>query len=68
MKAAKKLFIKDTADLKAGDLCRVLGTVVSRYETEKYTIISLDDSTSTISVRAFDGGKKFLRTRNLGIS
>jgi len=65
-KAAKKVFIKDTTGLNTGDLCRVLGTVVSRYETEKYTIVSLDDATATISARAFDGGKRILESLKIG--
>ncbi|RMF90646.1 MAG: hypothetical protein D6733_03245 [Methanobacteriota archaeon] len=32
---------------------RVMGTVVSRHDSERYSIITIDDSTETISVRAF---------------
>jgi RPA family protein len=32
---------------------RVMGVVVSRFDSERFTILTLDDSTETISIRAF---------------
>jgi RPA family protein len=39
---------------------RVMGIVVSKYEAEKYVILTLDDTTETISVRAFGEDKTLL--------
>ncbi len=36
---------------------RAMGTVVSRYDAENFTIFTIDDGTETISVRAFGEDK-----------
>lgn len=36
---------------------RVMGVVVSEYEAERYNILTIDDSTETISVRMFEEDK-----------
>jgi len=45
---------------------RVMGVVVSRSEGERYTILTLDDSTETISVRAFGEDKDKLEGVEVG--
>lgn len=45
---------------------RVMGVVVSKYDSEKFTIVTLDDSTETISVRAFGEDKGLLENVFVG--
>jgi RPA family protein len=75
-RTAYKLFIRDVTERtlnKAEDgpsyieyndqpisTVRVMGVVVSRYDSERYTILTVDDSTETISVRAFGDDKDML--------
>jgi RPA family protein len=75
-RTAYKLFIRDITDRTLNkteerlsyielngvtvSTVRVMGVVVSRYDTEGYTILSLDDSTETISVRAFGEDKNIV--------
>lgn len=77
-----KLFIRDVAEralnkredggayIDYGDhllsTVRVMGVVVSKYEAEKFTIVTLDDSTETISVRAFGEDKGLLENVSIG--
>jgi RPA family protein len=81
-RTAYKLFIRDIADRplnsEEGRLSyidyngldvstvRVMGTLVSRYDSEGFTILTLDDSTETISVRAFGEDKGMLENFNVG--
>lgn len=68
MKFAKKIFINQALKLKPKALCRVLGVVVSKYETENYIIINLDDATGVISLRAFGKDKALLENVKKGQS
>lgn len=68
MKFAKKVFISQALSLKPKELCRVLGVVVSKYETENYIIINLDDATGVISLRAFGNEKSLLEKVEKGHS
>jgi len=68
-RTAVKLFVRDVTDRslnkEEGQLSyidfegslvstvRLMGVVVSKYETDRFTIITLDDATETISVRVF---------------
>jgi hypothetical protein len=47
---------------------RVMGIVVSKYDSEKFTILTLDDSTETVSVRAFGEDKDLLQGISVGDS
>ncbi|MFQ5800690.1 MAG: OB-fold nucleic acid binding domain-containing protein [Candidatus Hydrothermarchaeales archaeon] len=44
---------------------RVMGAVVSRYDSEGFTILTIDDSTETVSVRTF--GEDVERVRDIGV-
>ena len=83
-RTAYKLFIRDiserTLNKEEGRLSyieynntpvstvRAMGVVVSRYDTEGYTILTLDDSTETVSVRAFGEDKRLLEAVALGVT
>ena len=68
MKFAKKVFISQAIKLKPKELCRILGVVVSKYETENYIIINVDDATGVISLRAFGDDKTLLENVEKGQS
>lgn len=47
---------------------RIMGVVVSKYDSERYTILTLDDSTETVSVRFFGEDKDMASNVSVGDS
>lgn len=47
---------------------RVMGVVVSRFDSERFSILTLDDSTETISIRAFGEDQLLFEDVSLGDS